>query len=113
MATGGTTWTGVLEVFWGPFEGAVGKARELRYDDICDALGSTLERYLSASAGKLVERPAQPAPTGGSCSGSAASDPSSAARSSPIAITNFTIFNADLPAVVCCAASASLLLSAQ
>ena len=56
VAAGGTAWTGVLESFWGPFEGAVGKARELRREDIRGALESALERYLFAAAGEPVER---------------------------------------------------------
>ena len=56
VAAGGAAWTGVLESFWGPFEGAVEPARELRREDIRDALESALERYLFASAGEPVER---------------------------------------------------------
>ena len=56
VAAGGTAWTGVLESFWGPFERAVGKARELRREDIRGALESALERYLFAAAGEPVER---------------------------------------------------------
>ena len=56
VAAGGAAWTGVLEAFWGPFEGAVEKARELRREDIRNALESALERYLFASAGGPVDR---------------------------------------------------------
>ena len=56
VAAGGTAWTGVLESFWEPFEGAVEAARELRREDIRDALETALERYLFAAAGEPVER---------------------------------------------------------
>ena len=56
VAAGGAAWTGVLESFWGPFAGAVEAARELRREDIRDALESALERYLFAAAGEPVER---------------------------------------------------------
>ena len=56
IAVGATAWTGVLESFWGPFEGALEKAGGLKREDIRDALESALERYLFAGAGQPVER---------------------------------------------------------
>ena len=56
VAAGGAAWTGVLEAFWGPFEGAIGEARELRREDIREALETALERYLFAAAGEPVDR---------------------------------------------------------
>ena len=56
VAAGGAAWTGVLESFWGPFEGALDTAGGLKPDDVREALDRALERYLFASAGQPVDR---------------------------------------------------------
>ena len=56
VAEGAAAWTGVLDSFWGPFEGALETTAALKRDDIRKAVESALERYLFASAGQPVDR---------------------------------------------------------